>query len=418
MSNIHRPVTSPCSTRWLAAGLALALAAIAGAACADELADKKLEEELRRDIAQAKADAAKARLGSIDTTDLPKGKGEASSLNVEGTILAYRAVDAIAQRIATITKTALGNSGRPVVIYHEQQLNAVMQYRTFQRQADLLQSHTLLAIGGEKGKVKLPKLLSDEMTCVAPPAPKTLSLDPINAALQVASLFKVDLKVEGRDVTVDEFALATAVLQKLGAEPGAVTSVAYPASYLPGVFAPGSGSLAKSRIVASVDELAQAQGTLDSLLTLIEARRATLARLLEAKPTPACKSAYEADLQTLLFLESKAKALHGSAERMQGLALAIDEKRGVSGLQQLLISEALSSQFERAFVLQLKPVAAGGATLTKTNLFRTRFLFSGGAIVSYLLFDGAGGQINAAGTIPYYAGFIPAEDLPAETPSR
>ena len=39
--------------------------------------------QARRDIAQANADEAKAKLGTLDASGLPKGTGEATSLNVD-----------------------------------------------------------------------------------------------------------------------------------------------------------------------------------------------------------------------------------------------------------------------------------------------------------------------------------------------
>ena len=56
--------------------------------------------QARRDIAHANAEEAKAKLGTFDTSGLPKGTGEATSLNVEAKILAYQSVNAVATKIA------------------------------------------------------------------------------------------------------------------------------------------------------------------------------------------------------------------------------------------------------------------------------------------------------------------------------
>jgi hypothetical protein len=64
-----------------------------------------------------------------------------------------------------------------------------------------------------------------------------------------------------------------------------------------------------------------------------------------------------------------------------------------------------------AAVLQIKSIGAGGTTYTKTNIFTTQFRFSGGAIVSYLLVDGIGGNVLASDVLSQYGGFIKADEL-------
>jgi hypothetical protein len=397
----------------------IAMAGSAATAYSDELSDLKNEKELaelKQAIAEADAATAKAKLGAIDTTDLPKGKGESTDQKIEGTILAYRAIENIADEISNATKIALaGSQVKKVVIYGEKQLNAVMQARALGREAEVLRRTIAALTGGDPIQAHLPKLLSDNGGCAQPlVGTKAFSLEPINAALQVLALFKVDRKIVGQDVTPDDFALSMAVLEKLRSGQDAVEAAVYSPTYLPGVLASGPEDIfTKSTSLSNVEKLMSDQQGLQSLLAQIAERRDQLNKKLEGKPTALCKKTYNSDLATLQRLEKNAKAVDAKALRLMDTVTAVDDKTGASAIQQLAFADALATDFDKAYVLQLKAVAAGGATLTKTNLFTTKFYFSGGAIVSYLLFDGSNGVVKSSRTIPYYAGFVPADDLEA-----
>jgi hypothetical protein len=376
-------------------------------ATAEEVEEAKREQalaEARQATAEADAAVAKAKLGSIDVSKLPKVTGEASKLNVEGNILAYDAVDRIAALIAEDVAGAVGSS--TVVIYSEKEINAVLQSRAFRKNLDML--------NGEMGKFFVPPLASDNADCKAP-AVGGGGLGPlgsIDAALQVLTLFKVDKKYEGMDVTVDSFALATAVLAKLKARGGG--KAIYPGTYTVGAFADASGDVfAKSAIVAGIDRLGDNQARIDLALSDIARRKESIkTRSADPKTVPKdCVAAF-ADSQVILDnLEARAKAMKARGEKFTTAATTVDEKTGASLLQMLAMSEAMARDHAGAFVLQLKPIAAGGTTLTKTSLFATSFRFSGGAIVSYLLVSGVDGTVVRSGTVPEYGGYVKPEHL-------
>lgn len=404
---------------------ALALSCAANAAravTADELAAEQRARDLalaRKDIAEANAAEARARLGTL-SVERPKGTGVAEGLNVEAKILAYSAVDRIAAQIAQEIKS-LPAPPVHVVISSQRELSAVMQYRAYQQQTRLLQRQIGQASGGTPAAPKLPPLDSDGAACVAErsaPADDAGGAAPlvaIDAALQVLSLFKSDKKIDGIDVEVDEFALAMSVLGHLRRAPGSL-SVAYPASVLPGVLAAGASSnvFALSPALKELNALVDGQVALDTVLGLIGPRREALRQLAQGRTATApCKAMWARDTAQLDRLEASVKALKGAIDQLATALSRVDESSGASALQSLVMAETLASKFAGAHVLQLKPVAAGGATLAKTNLFTTNFYFSGGAIVSYLLYNGSSGDVVLAATMPYYAGFIKASRLPS-----
>ena len=378
------------------------------AATQDEVDNAKLQQQLaeaRKATAEAEAAEARAKLGTLDTSKLTKPSGEAKGLTVEGTLLAYAAVDRIAEVVATKVQAVVGAS--PVVIYSEKEINALIQSRAFLKNLQMLDS--------AMGRIVVPELAADNDKCTEPKSGGAGLgvLGSIDVALQVLSLFKVDKKLEGADVTVDSFALASAVLAKLR-EKGVTTTI-YPALYLAGAFdAPPNDAFSKSEIVRLLDGLDLRQAQMDAKLADITRRREKIkARAEDAtnKPTAACKAAF-AEAQTIYDnLEIRIKAAKVRADKYTTVATTVDEKTGVTLLQFLVQSEQMSKMLPGAYVLQLKPIAAGGTTLTKTSLLTTNFRFSGGAIVSYMLVSGSQGAIAASGTIAEYGGYAKPEDL-------
>lgn len=372
-----------------------------------------------RDVAQANADEAKAKLGTLDTSGLPKGTGEATSLNVEAKILAYQSVNIAATKIAAKV-AALVPKPATVVIYSDKELGAVQQFRAFQQQAAVFHKAVASSAGtGASGIPSLPKLESDN-TCASPTASAPViaaeeagggiaPLTIVGTALQVLSLFKADKKLVGIDVDVADFALATDVAGKLIEQKIAVV---YPPTFLPGAFSMKPGATA-SVMFKEYDALGADSTNLEAFLGLVVVRRDSINQLAATKGASAsCKTTFARDVAKLGQYEAAAKTLKAAVDQQLASLIKVDDKTGTTSLQMLVAAETLATHFNAApYVLQLKPIAAGGATLTKTNLFTTHFYFSGGAVVSYLLLDAESGNVVLAGTIPAYGGFVEAGQL-------
>jgi len=161
------------------------------------------------------------------------------------------------------------------------------------------------------------------------------------------------------------------------------------------------------------DALGADSANLDTFLGLVGTRRDAINKLAKTKGiSTSCKDLFNADLKTLGKYEAAAKALKTTVDQELTALMKVDDKTGTTALQALVAAENLATHFKvTPYVLQLKAVAAGGATMTKTNLFTTHFYFSGGAVVSYLLVNGDSGDVVLAGTLPAYGGFIKADQL-------
>lgn len=368
---------------------------------------RKASAEARRATAEAEAAEAKAKLGTLDTSKLTKPSGEAKSLNVEGSLLAYSALDRIAEAIAKRVQPIIGTE--PVVIYSEKELSALIQSRAFLNNLKILDK--------EMQGFVVPSLAADNEDCREPKegGAGLGVLGSIDVALQVLSLFKVDKKMEGADVTVDSFALASTVLAKL--KDKGVFKAVYPPMYLAGAFVdPAHDVFSKSEIVRLIDGLADNQTKIDSKLADIVRRREAIKARAEDKKKKlpsACKPAFAEAQIVYDNLEVRGKAVKLRADKYMAAATTLDEKTGASLLQLLAQSEHMSKSLPGAYVLQLKPIAAGGTTLTKTSLFSTNFRFSGGAIVAYMLVRGTDGVLVASGTVAEYGGYVEPKDLPS-----
>ncbi|KQV50565.1 hypothetical protein ASC95_14475 [Pelomonas sp. Root1217] len=387
----------------------LTMAPVMGSAAEkDDLTQLKEIEALRKEIAEARKAAAeaeaaeaKARLGSLTAT---APTGAATGLSAEGKLLAYAAVDDVARIIAAEVKRTVNDL--PVVIYSAKELNAVVQARAVLRSVQDL--HKAM------GSFRVSKLAAEVDDCKEP-GEGGATVPVLDALSIVQSLFKVSKNVEGADVTVDDFALASAVLRQLRL--AGVNNVVYPSQYFAGAFSdPNKDPLANSEIAKGLAALNTDLAQVDLRLTEIAKRREKVQQRADDKTkpaTPACQAAF-AEAKILFDNgEARGTALKTRANAIIASAAAIDEATGAIRLQVLAQMEELSKGRAGAHVLQLKPVGAGGTTLTKTNLFWTNFFVSGSAVVAYMLTDTAGAVVSS-GVVGEHGGQVKLGDLRQE----
>lgn len=384
----------------------------------DYWAARQAEAESRQKIAEAEAAVAKAKLGSLDLSKLKEAGIEAKALNVEGKILSYQAVD----RIAKVIADDVANHAKPpaavaagavapiraIVIVNDKVINAVQQSRSFKAAAGQLSK----AIN----EVVVPVLAADNPTCDQPAegGGGLGVLGGIDVLLQVAQIFKVDRSLEGSDVTIDDFALASSVLAKL--KPKHAADVVLASSYLPHGLratapAPVPGSLAKQ-----LDDLTDGQIKLEQRMVEISRRRDKLAARESdtvVKLPDACKKPFDDARRTYASLETLSKSLKERSQSLLAAATAIDATSGAPVLQSMLQAEALATIYSGAYLLHLRPIAGGGTSYTKSNLLWSSVGVGGGGVVAYLLTGGADGAAVTAGTVSEYGGFVQPEDLSA-----
>ncbi|MEJ8827209.1 hypothetical protein WKW80_35385 [Variovorax humicola] len=374
----------------------------------------------KKEITEAEAAQAKARIGTI-STELPKGTGEASGLVVEPKILAYNAVDVLAVHVVAEVEKALrtprtrqvrnadGTLGNPVllrqavVMFSDKDLYAINQARALRM--------VMTTLSQEVAVFKIPQLASDNPGCAAVAAAGAAGLPVLGAidvGLQLVSLFKTDKKLQGADVTVDDVAFANAVMGQLLAKK---IDAARPESFIASaIAAEGFDAIAASPTLATMQTLADKSSNLDIQLTRISDKRDEIKAKATAKPTPQCANAHRRDLIILDNLEIKGKALKVRADKVMTAASTVNEV-GASLIQTMALADAFATRFSDAYVLQAKSIAAGGTINTKKNIFTTSFYASGGAIATYQLLDGSSGLPVAAGNVSFYGGNVNLNDL-------
>ena len=142
----------------------------------------------------------------------------------------------------------------------------------------------------------------------------------------------------------------------------------------------------------------------------IDQKKQDLSTRLEAEKKAACKALYNRDLTTLDNLQTQVKTTAAVLSQIITALTKPDEQSGLSFIQALWTAEQLAKRFKSAYLLQVKSIAAGGATITTSNIFGSKLSFSGGVVISYMLFDNSGVLVNA-GTIPAYGGNRHLQDM-------
>ena len=384
-----------------AASLSLATPTATGADSTDPavLAAQQAQAlaEAKKATAEADLAAAKARFGEV-TQPLPTGAGTATNLNIEGKILAYRAADKAADQIAAAIRTALaGQTPSRIVFLSVKEVTNIALLQAFDQQASaLLEQVSQLQIPGgiprpcPKGGVQL------EMMEVTPPGVA------IDAALTLLRLFKTDRTLVGEDVTLDDFAIVALLAGKLSG-----IDIVYPPSYFPDAF----GWKDIPEVYDKFNKLAEAQITVANLPERIAAKKQEIAdRKTQAGTDKACAAMLDADAARLEEFANKVSVFKEALAQVNTALTKTSDQSGMALIQSLVLAERLATRMQGAFLLQVKPIAAGGTTHTSTNIFGTTFSFSGGAIVSYVLYR-PDGIVATAGTVPVFAGLFKDEKL-------
>ena len=372
--------------------------------------DPQLEEAKRKQeiaeankaTAEAQRDTYKAIVGELDTSKLPEGKTTAEKTEIEANILAYKAAEQASDKIATVIA---GVNPKPlkVVLFSEKEINTVVAYKAFNLQAGLL----LTRIAALKN---LPNLQSKPLPKPCTGSQTTKFVPPLLAvetALQVMALFKKDTSLSGTSVTLDDFAIYSIIMKKLK-EKG--ISVVYTPFYYPGIFEDPSKQL---QVFATFEKLNQSEFSLGDTLDQIVQIKSELTDLLKKENDPSCRRFYESDLANYSDHEKKINEVKSFLSQIITALMKPDEKSGLSVLQQYAVAESLSTEYKSAYLLQLKPIAAGGTSRITTNILGSKLSFGGGAILSFMLTNGNGEYITS-GNVTQYGGFVRDSQLNKE----
>ena len=291
-----------------------------------------------------------------------------------------------------------------MVIYSESELKALQHVNAF--------SSNVASLSRDLANLSIPPSDMDNPQCAARANSEAGGgslgvLGSLDVAAEVLSLFKMNKTLEGKEVSIDTFALSAAVVSELK---NLGTNTIYPPLFFTGsVF----GSPGSSQVEKDIDNLLRLAPRTDVLLADIARRKVEITERSKSrkKSTDTCKFALVAASAALDLLGKRAQLLKDRAAKYVTAAMAVDEKTGDTLLQSLVVAEAFRKVAAKSLILQLKPIAGGGSTLTKTSFFTSSFRFSGGAIAAYMLVDGTDGTVVASGLVGDYGGHATLDEL-------
>ena len=346
---------------------------------------------------------------------------------VESQILAYHALNRLARKIAEVVA---GFKPQRILIHSEADINSLMSFQSFVGQMSLIGDE----LNGVNEDAKSALEDAEQILSGAPTpgedAVVSLSLAPVvvgaalRSAIDLLSLFRVDVSLKSKDLTINDLALVAAVSGRLV---GSGVTVFNPSLIPPRLFAK------ESQVRGSLRELDTLSGGLDETRRAVEvfqekvkaaitelSNKLTLAAT--ASPSPDTESLKQAiDIRQrvsdrLAVITARLNATATAFNTFREALLKTDDAAGLNTLARLLRSEKLSGAAgEDSHLLVLKVAAAGGGVKTKQSKFSSgTVMYSGGAIVEYLLFA-PDGSTAAAGTLPAYTGFIEVNEREEES---
>jgi hypothetical protein len=426
----------------LAATLMLALAAAparaqgetpaAAEASPESEALKKLKEE--NSLLEQKLKKAENQKKLIDTyfpgteQELPKG-----SLTLENNpyfetqILAHQVMSESALGLG---KQMLGKMPQPygrnrLFIYNEQQFASPFFYRAYLSQLDLLEQRytSLPNMAPTPTPTPDPKSAQNAAPGFSPFMLLPIIEGVLGSAADIASFFKTDTVIRGVNFDIDELAF----ISQIGHEPiRNGVQVIYPAVLPPNLFDKSSklmdrvGALYVLRVRAATEiaRLTAQKQPIDEEIAELEERIKVMQdgpakeALLQQKNAKAKSSKAIGDRMTPY------KTLNQLFEDLVAGLLKPGDNSGVTTLVQLLKAEKLheavgdgrctgkpNETCHNSYILVFK-LKTGGNVKTTSGVFRsTKHYHSGGAIISYALFNSDMQMIDAA-TDHKYKGYI------------
>lgn len=396
-------------------------------------------------IAQDEADKLKSQY-SISTDKLPQGTATlGDKVNIEATILAYRAAQGASSRIADIlapiVKDPVRDCPSTFLFFDTKQMNDVWAASVLKEQLKLIQQQ---GTSLDKG----------------PEAPRFFPVGAaIDAGLSLLSLFKTDVNIQGVPITGDDIALQAAIASDLQSRCSG-SSIIDPAHFVPQVQAGANTILAILSAVSDLrnsvnDKAAKAQAdakaaqkTLDDgkakldtnakAAADISARIQQVSKQLQEAKTPSEKAklskqldAAKAELSRnteeqrqlqhnvdvanaaitkLTIYSTQATAFVSGVDALTTALAKVDDS-GITLLNRMLRAESLATEITaNSRLLSVHFVAIAGNNITKKNFFSTSIAYSGGIVIDYLMIDNHG-KILKSGIVPVYGKKVSEGDL-------
>jgi hypothetical protein len=333
-------------------------------------------EQLQNDVERLKAeqDRFEAKFGKLADGLAPKGEVTPMGLVVEGEILAYSTVDALATRIAAEVKDAKPTD--TVVIFSEAELKLMTELSAIVEQVGLLERmRSGMSAPAPAERCAKPGEVSAAAAPIAAIA---------NVAVAAVSLFRVDRTITGTAVTLNDFAVTAQVANQLG-------KLGIKVVYLPSVY-----DLTASRAFANIEvyrKLIELRKTIEEDLEKTDQERKALEK---------CAKQFDRWFNGSAGVQGSRKKLLAVVGGIIDEITKPDDS-GLSRIQAYMRASQMAKLARNAWLLQIKPIAASGNVLTTKNIFYTKLRFGGGSVISYMLFNPSG-ELARSGTFAAYVG--------------
>jgi len=295
---------------------------------------------------------------------------------IESAILAYHSMSRIAENIASLVKDA---GVRQAILFNEKDMAGILELRAFNEQAAvILQMFKDAMPKPEPAAKALASVIGGIATVVV--AAKTV--------LDLLALFRSDVELKGADLTLDDSALAAEVARNLLYKR---IKVFYPQLQPLAFGSSGNGNSVQSSVIVKIRELQEAQDRAD---------QAVAQEIAKLKPDDPNKEARTQELQAPLTTAKNA------LQALRDTLVKVDDTTGTTALSRLVKAETLENWLgmDASYLLYLKVLKSGGNSRTLRTLVTSKAAFSGGAIVTYMLFA-KDGSINSSKTIYSHSGF-------------
>jgi hypothetical protein len=394
----------------------------------DQLQSQKDIEELKSSIATSQIARAKTLIGSIDTTNLPKGNADLKSVDLQPTLIGY---GALADAISKIPDTSLCSAGDKVVMGP----GAV---------DDLAVLSAYESIVKHDNEILKDYQAKKDFTAQAYVAPAVV-FAAIDAAVALSSLFKADVSIEGIDIIPDLHAARFLVAQKFATKCAVldINDLSWPvkpdSDFLKSVMTLDT-YLNKALAIESdlktndVPKFTKALSDAKDALTKFESLPKEIAdatKKRDAAKTPADKAAFQKTIDddtTALkklqaYGESKyeddrdkaSNALNGAnawIATMDGLNSAVSkvltalfkiDDSGNPYLTRMLRAEYLRDNIKDTKYLTVSVAKLGGNNIIKKWAVHTSIHYSGGAVVEFELKGKDWMTVEHAGQVAAYS---------------
>jgi len=387
----------------------------------------KAVAEARKSQYEAELLALKAKFGDLSASSF---KGEVAlqtnAGKMEAELLASSAIRKAAKKIESALPTA--KKSTPLYLFATQELpsfSALTNYRlqialagdTYREALEVSKSidvgaavPTALGVVPESAtsreettERKPPKIVPESVSAIATAG---IALDAVTKLL---SHFRSDFSVQGLEMTADDASLVAAIAGHLTAAPEKNYDV-----QVPGIFNPSSSEAGVTGILQDLGELSQTKIDASSSASSHEEAALTLERDYSQETREAEKKQLAQQVALHRRAAERLRAAVALHEALVTRLTAVDDK-GQTPLRTVAQEITIMEGLKHGRVLLVRVNKVGGSYYVKKNLlsaiWKMPFFIAGGVVTTYMLFEGATGNVVTSGLVPLHGGFKSADEV-------